>query len=303
MGDLIRIGQVEGFEVFRCDDGSKWIRDTDLAERAELAEPRSIRKNAIEKAIRDGAILEAIGGTISPANKSPLFRKVQEYVSSGKGRTQAVDVYYLNHAAALVVIQRMRTPRAVELQQAMAMVFVEVAEGRLANVDDRLERSIEATHTLIRQLADSVGIVNAGLAGVVDKADEALKASQEAREDVRSLRDEVRDGFDRITKRKDPSKATVDHHTDVCLEMYAGRCPICRRSVIVDEKGRTEAWTIEHFVRRDKNKPHETMPACKHCNQNALEADKPAHQSAFAEYQRVSEAFCGPLFRFQQKAV
>lgn len=293
--ELVRVDQVDGFDVFRSDDGTKWIRDTDLAERAELAEPRSIRKNAIAKAIEDGAIADVGSGITGPATKSPLFRRVTELVPKGnRGGTQPVDVYYLNHAAALVVIQRMRTPRAVELQQAMAMVFVEVAEGRLASAGDRLERAVQASHEALASLAQ---FVQEGIADVREKASSAYEEAKAAREDVQSLRAEVRDGFDRITKRKDPSKATVDHHTDVCREMYSGRCPICRRAIIVDAGGRTDDWTIEHFVRRDKNKPHETMPACRHCNQNALEADKPAHQSAFAEYQRVRESFCGPLFR------
>jgi 5-methylcytosine-specific restriction endonuclease McrA len=289
VSNLVRIRQVEGFEVFRGEDGSEWIRDTDLAERAELAKSTNIRET-IKGAIGDAAI----GASGACPNKYPQYRMVTEHVVSGKGRATPTPVYYLNHAGALVVIQRMRTDKAIELQQAMAMVFVEVVEGRLATANHSLERAVQLSHEALASLAK---FMQEGISDVRDKASAAYEEAKAARDDVASLRNEVRDGFDRITKRKDPSQATIQQHMEVCQAMYGGFCPICRNVKIVDNGDRTKEWTIEHFVRRDKNGSHETMPACRSCNLNALESDKPAQEPAFKEYQRLRANFPGPLFK------
>lgn len=112
---------VEGWQLFR-GASDIWIKDLELATRADLAKPRDIR-TTILKAIEEG-LLSEIGAAATGANNGALFRTDTEVVTSGKGRAQAVPVYYLNREAAVHIVMRLRTPKAVELQIAVVRVFL-----------------------------------------------------------------------------------------------------------------------------------------------------------------------------------
>jgi hypothetical protein len=122
---------IDGWTLFR-DRAGCWIKDLDLAVRAEMAKPRDVR-STIEKCIGDGVLLEAaIGAGTAGANNPAYFRKVTDVVVSGKGREQKVAAYYLNREAALHVLMRLRTPKAVQLQVAVVKVFFLAVDGHLA---------------------------------------------------------------------------------------------------------------------------------------------------------------------------
>ncbi len=114
---------IEGWSLFQ-EGESFWIRDLDLAAQAGLAVPRDIRRT-IAKCAAD------LGGVGSGhATDSPIFRTVDDVVPSGdRGASQVVTAYYLNREAALHVIMRLRTPRAVDLQIAVVRVFLRALEG------------------------------------------------------------------------------------------------------------------------------------------------------------------------------
>jgi hypothetical protein len=112
-------------------EGTHWIRDLDLAERAGLAKPRDVRAT-IEGCIKDGLISRAeIGAAAADANLPAVAREETEVVTSGKGRTQEVTVYYLNEEAALLLVTRLRTSKAIELTKAIVRVFLLAVQGRL----------------------------------------------------------------------------------------------------------------------------------------------------------------------------
>ena len=172
--------------------------------RADLVKTRDIRAT-IEVCIADRLIFEALigagtaganqtpeneapfGGITDPANQIPgnigartaganptaLFRKVQEIVVSGKGRQQWATVYYLNREAALHVVHRLRTPKAIELQVAVVRVFLLAIDGALkpaaapstAEIVARLDEER-------REMSKRLAIIEAK---IVDNRDENLK--------------------------------------------------------------------------------------------------------------------------------
>lgn len=282
---LTRIDTVEGFEVFSTGDGSKWIRDIQLAENAGLAEPRKIRR-VIAKAIEDRGILPRNnGGLTAPVVPGPYFRTSVELLEGGNGTHTETTVYYLNYDAALVVIQRMRTAKAVQLQKAMARVFVAVATGEapVGNYDRFVDR--------ITIAIESLSGTCTGLRSDFEKH----------REEFKSFQGEVRDSFNQIVKRRPCSESTLREHTEACLAYYGGRCIACRDTLIVNADGsRTADFTIEHFIRRDHSGAHETAPVCRDCNCNRIERDRASYSSTWAEYQRVRSQHNGPLFGGQR---
>jgi hypothetical protein len=123
--------KVEGWTLFASDGGEHWLRDLDLAERAELANQRDIRTH-IKKAIDDGAITLVDSVAVGDATNGPGTYAVDEVVPRGdRGATQTGKVYYLNEEAALVVLMRLRTPKAVEVTKAVVRVFLAVVRGEI----------------------------------------------------------------------------------------------------------------------------------------------------------------------------
>lgn len=131
------------------------ILDTDLAERAGLGQPRAIRRT-IASLIEDGALVD--GGTGNPANDDPCFWREATQVVSGKGRVEDVTAYRLNKTGALIVIGKLRTTKAVELQKAVVKVFAMAMDGRLVPADGvgpALAQALSGDQ--LDQLADRLG--------------------------------------------------------------------------------------------------------------------------------------------------
>lgn len=152
----------EGWTLFDDTDGHHWIRDLDLAERAELVDRHDIR-STIRRAIKDGSIGWDPGGdpsaraaarcepTIIPGtdrnDKSPgiigiavgesndrpaLVRAVLTTVQIGKGGAREVTEFYVNEEGALVLMGRLRTPAAIAATKQVVSVYLAVARGKLA---------------------------------------------------------------------------------------------------------------------------------------------------------------------------
>lgn len=122
--------RVEDWTLYAAE-GEHWVRDLDLAERAELAKPRDVR-TTIEKGIKDGLMSSAAA---AGATKGPVVRVEKVLVPKGnRGGTQEVTQYYLNEEAALLLVTRLRTPKAIELTKAIVRVFLAVTRGQVASV-------------------------------------------------------------------------------------------------------------------------------------------------------------------------
>jgi hypothetical protein len=117
--------EVEGWTLF-TSGRDHWMRDLDLAERAELKNPHAIRAT-IQRAIADGAII--LGGDEN--DKGPRVQVVATVAVLGKGASREVKEYYLNQEAALLLVTRLRTPKAVEVTKAIVRVFLMVARGEM----------------------------------------------------------------------------------------------------------------------------------------------------------------------------
>ena len=146
-----------------AEDGELWLRDLDLGERAGLARPRGIRR-VIEKLIREGKAALA-GGRVGGA----AVRAERVLVPQGSfGATQEVTEYLLNRKAVVLVLMRLRTPVAVDLQIVIADVFVAAMQGRSnatvpspsAELMGRLEESVAS---LSRQLSALTAKVDAAV--------------------------------------------------------------------------------------------------------------------------------------------
>jgi hypothetical protein len=123
----LALRRLDGWPVY--DDGAAdWIRDLDLAERAGLERPRSIRA-VVKKALADGLVNIASGEGDAQGALARLERTI---ATVGNGAAREVGEFYLNREAALHVVMRLRTPIAVQLQTAIVRVFILAEQGRLA---------------------------------------------------------------------------------------------------------------------------------------------------------------------------
>lgn len=120
---------VDGWSIFG-DGTADWIRDVDLAERADLVVPRDIRRT-IAAALKEGSICMVGAAHDAASPRPPEVRVEQEIVpTSNKGHKKAA-VYYLSEEAALVIVTRLRTPKAIALTRAIVRVFLLAAKGAL----------------------------------------------------------------------------------------------------------------------------------------------------------------------------
>jgi phage regulator Rha-like protein len=115
---------IDGWNLCSRDGADWWIRDLELAERAGLVETRQIRR-VIRGVIHSGLSAPAV---ILPQNT---------LVPLANGGHQKVTEYLLNREAALIVVMRLRTERAVALQVAIVRVFLAVVDGELTGEEIR----------------------------------------------------------------------------------------------------------------------------------------------------------------------
>lgn len=127
---------IEALNIYRSpsEPARGWVRDVEVGEAAKLAVPRDVRRH-IKKLIADGTVAlikrDETGVAANHAGQPATFVE-SEGVTSGSGTVQEVDVYYLNEEAALLLIMRLRTPVAIELQKKIVRVFLAFTRGELA---------------------------------------------------------------------------------------------------------------------------------------------------------------------------
>ena len=118
---------------------------------------------------------QIIDATSGGVNKGPYFIEVVDTWESGKGVVRTGKAYYLNEDAAAVVLQRLRTPKAIEAQKAMARVWVAVSTGEITGSDDGFTRainSIEASTVAILKLCTNLSVGQTDLTASVDSIKE-----------------------------------------------------------------------------------------------------------------------------------
>jgi hypothetical protein len=156
--------RIEGWTLFE-GDGSTWVRDLDLAERAGLTVPSDLRRT-IDGAVRDGTI--GVGGTNA---HQALVHAVEEAVPMGTRGEAAHVTYYLNEDAALLVLMRLRPPRGVEAVRAVVRAF-QVVRGEYVGAGARgvarrlatLELRTELDRQEIRLLRTKLDLVESSSA-------------------------------------------------------------------------------------------------------------------------------------------
>lgn len=141
----LEIVRIEDWTLYPVD-GEPRIRDLDLAERAGLAESRKIRR-VIRKAIDEGVLVVTTPGLGAPGPENTAKTWVVREATAGSvDPSQAADVYYLNEEAALLVIMRLRTKVAIQVQRAVVRVFLLAKSGAfvppLAPVSPRLDAPV-----------------------------------------------------------------------------------------------------------------------------------------------------------------
>lgn len=150
MSNIVKV--VDGWQV-EDRDGQATVLDVGLAEHAEMKQPRDIRP-VIAKAIEEGALI--LGAGSDRAQESACFWTEEQIVQRpGNAGPVAITVYRLNRAAALFVVTRLRTPKAVELTLAIVKVFDQVTSGRALApaIDSRLDAVLSTLASVAASLA------------------------------------------------------------------------------------------------------------------------------------------------------
>lgn len=149
MSNIVKV--VDGWQV-EDRDGQATVLDVGLAEHADMKQPRHIRP-IIAKAIAEGALKH--GGVANAAANEACFWTETEIVPIFGGKTQEITTYRLNRAAALFIVTRLRTPKAVELTLAIVKVFDQVTSGKALApvVDTRLDAVLATLASVAASLA------------------------------------------------------------------------------------------------------------------------------------------------------
>jgi len=140
---------IDGWTLF-TGDGGAWVMDRHLADQAELGNKGDI-KNTILGVIADGiasvtgpaAAQAAARAAERPSRHEPhgigstdaVIHAEMTVVPAGARGSQEVLTFYLNREAALHVLMRLRTLKAVKLQIAVVKVFLAVGRGDLGDID------------------------------------------------------------------------------------------------------------------------------------------------------------------------
>jgi hypothetical protein len=102
------------------------------------------------------------------------------------------------------------------------------------------------------------------------------------------------------TRRRDPSKATIERARAIVARYFGGHCPCCFDVLIVVDGQPTPDFTMDHWNGCHDARPEHVWPVCRVCN--ALLAGKPGfkadHVSEFVSYQRRREAGAHQLLLF-----
>ena len=171
MSNIVKV--VDGWQV-EDRDGQATVLDTGLAEHAEMGQPRDIRK-VIGKAIAEGALKHGARG--ERAENEACFWAETEIIPGFGGTSQEITVYRLNRAAALFIVTRLRTPKAVELTLAIVKVFDQVTSGRA--LAPALPQDVSTALASMSALAESLRPLLASLPMLIATNAAAIKMMEE----------------------------------------------------------------------------------------------------------------------------
>lgn len=153
---------VDGAQLLH-KDGKPWFKDTDLAKRAGLKNPRDIRSQIIPWLIRNRVIVNDSSVVADGDDRivgSYRTREVPVRVGTSTG-TKTVTEYWLDERAATHCLFRMNTPMAVHAQQvtvAMAFKFRDILEGKVNFLPpvllEQMARLTEAQTSIVKTQAD-----------------------------------------------------------------------------------------------------------------------------------------------------
>lgn len=155
MSNIVKV--VDGWKLDERD-GQATVLDVGLAEQAEMKQPRHIRP-IIAKAIEDGAIR---GGGGDATGNEACFWAETEVIPGFGGKSQEITVYRLNRAAALFIVTRLRTPRAVELTLAIVKVFDQVTSARMPVVAQPSDPRLGEAMAILASVAQTLATLTAG---------------------------------------------------------------------------------------------------------------------------------------------
>jgi len=249
---------VDGWAVWCDAEDEAWVRDLDIAERAELKVPRDVRRT-IAKLIEERTLI-IVGGAHD--DKNGAFVRVQRaFVETGKGAQREVDEYLLNEEAALHVLMLLRTPRAIEVRRQVVHVFMLVRRGRLTG-----QSAADALFQRLGDLLERHEETSARLTeGFLDVKAEVAEVRVELTE-LRSAVDQVRAA---LPKRRKPTESAKSELVRTTREL-GGNCPCCRRArMFGDDDAPTRFAEFDHHRSVDNPSIDAMWWICKPCH-NAL---------------------------------
>ena len=179
MSNIVKV--VDGWQV-EDRDGQATVLDVGLAEHADLRVPRDIRRT-IAKAIEENALKPGVGG--AHGADEACFWTETEIIPGFGGTSQEITVYRLNRAAALFIVTRLRTPKAVELTLAIVKVFDQVTSGRVLAVappaDGRILEALASLAASFAVLAETQAMVVANQTTLAQSVDRLMSGASDVR--------------------------------------------------------------------------------------------------------------------------
>lgn len=115
---LVRSVAIDGWSIVLGGDDEPLVRDIDLGERLGFARPRKVRE-LVERMLRDGIL--------NPSDVRPTVGRTRIGIAE-----RLVTEYLLTETAALLVIARSDTAKAVAITRQVVQVFLAVRRGASA---------------------------------------------------------------------------------------------------------------------------------------------------------------------------
>jgi hypothetical protein len=235
MSNAMTLVRSEGVDLYQDAASDHWTRDLTLAELAGMGQPRDIRK-VIRKAITAKELEPRdVSARGERATERPMYFDVDGEARRGKTGAQPTKEYYLNRAACLVILRRLRTPEAQEaIDKALVSVvraYDALTRAALAHPDPALLAKVEAQGRELIELRASLLALGARVAAppgpsrVEAAARRLLATIVEASEKGELSYEEPRDGYygpdvvhvDRAVRLSGIDKALAEEALDILL--------------------------------------------------------------------------------------
>jgi len=237
------------------------ILDLRVAEALEFDRPRDIRQ-LIERNTEE---LERHGTLRHHTAKSTGGRPAGEY--------------WLNRNQAIVICMKSDAPRAPDVRAEITAVFAAFLDGRsiaaasapitAETIGSIFEMKLIPVRHDIQQLDTKVARIDANVVFLSNRVDD-------------------------IVPKRDFSVASTRQWKTVVLQRYAGDCPSCRKTRIVDETGNSikGVWNDDHFSGRELNGVADGWGVCCGCNQKLkndalFKISRRPHFQVFHDYRVV----------------